>query len=126
MLLQLAQPTLVNVFQLSKYIKMNMVEEWIITLEFNNENLKNASTSSVQQSCGQFNKVVPQKTKGAKLKQSSCTLYFVEQGEKTIVGNVVGLIRKKIILILFKPLPPTLSFVNLFFITRFMIQTIVS
>jgi hypothetical protein len=27
MLLQLAQPTLVNVFQLSKYIKMNMVEE---------------------------------------------------------------------------------------------------
>jgi hypothetical protein len=78
MLLQLAQPTLANVLQLSKHIEMNTMKEWIIVLGFNNENLKNASTPSIQQSCGQFNKVVPQKTKGAKLKQNSSTLYFAE------------------------------------------------
>jgi len=52
MLIQLAQPTLANVFQLSEHVKMNMVEKWMVTFRFNKENLKNASTPSIQQPCG--------------------------------------------------------------------------
>ncbi len=37
-LIQHVSPTLAIVFQLSERIKMNMVEEWVVTLRFNKEN----------------------------------------------------------------------------------------
>jgi len=43
------QPTLTNVFQLLEYIKMNIVEEWVVTFGFNKENQRNASTPLAQQ-----------------------------------------------------------------------------
>jgi hypothetical protein len=49
-LLQLAQPTLVSVFQLSERIEMNMVEERVVTLGFNKENPRNFPTPLGQQS----------------------------------------------------------------------------
>jgi len=41
---------LASVFQLSKRIEMNMVEEWVVTLVFNKENPKNFPTPLGQQS----------------------------------------------------------------------------
>jgi hypothetical protein len=44
MLRQLTQPTLMNVFELSKCIELNMVEEHVvINFEFNKENPRNSS-----------------------------------------------------------------------------------
>jgi hypothetical protein len=49
MLLQLAQPTLASVFQLLKCIDLNMVEEHVVTINFNKDNLKNILTPLIQQ-----------------------------------------------------------------------------
>ncbi len=48
--------------------------------------------------------------------------------ERINVEDVVSLVGRRIVLILFKPLPPTLTIVNFVFIARFMVmmQTIVS
>jgi hypothetical protein len=45
--LQPTQPTSTNVFQLSKRIEMNMVEEWVITFEFNKKNPRNFFKSNM-------------------------------------------------------------------------------
>jgi len=47
-LLQPTQSTLASVFQLSKRIEMNMVEEQVVTIRFNKENPKSSSTPSIQ------------------------------------------------------------------------------
>jgi hypothetical protein len=44
MLFQLAQPTLASVFQLLKCTDLNMVEEHVVTINFNKDNLKNIFT----------------------------------------------------------------------------------
>jgi hypothetical protein len=49
-LLQLAQPTLANVFQLLERIEMNMVKEQAVTLGFNKDNPRNSPTPLDQQS----------------------------------------------------------------------------
>jgi hypothetical protein len=49
MLLQLARPTLANVFQLLKCIDLNMVEEHVVTINFNKDNLRNILTPLIQQ-----------------------------------------------------------------------------
>jgi hypothetical protein len=69
-----------------------------------------------------------QKIKGAKLEQYGFTSYFIEQKDRTSIGDVVGLIRKKKILILLRSLSPTLTLINLVFTSRFMVmmRTIVS
>jgi len=66
MLFQPTQPTLANVFQLSKWIKMNMVEKHVVTLGFNKENVKNSPMPLIQQPKGQSNKAMPQKGKETK------------------------------------------------------------
>jgi hypothetical protein len=45
-LLQPGQSILADVFQLSEIIRMNMVEEQVVTIGFNRENLKSFSTPS--------------------------------------------------------------------------------
>jgi len=52
MLIQPAQPTLANVLQLLEHVEMNMVEKKMVKFRFNKENLRNASTPSIQQPCG--------------------------------------------------------------------------
>jgi hypothetical protein len=47
MLIQLAQPTLANVFQLLEHIEMNMMEKTMVTFLFNKENLRNVSINSI-------------------------------------------------------------------------------
>jgi hypothetical protein len=49
MLLQPTQPTLANMFQLLKCINLNMVEEHVVTINFNKDNLKNILTPLIQQ-----------------------------------------------------------------------------
>jgi len=65
-LLQLPQPTLAIVFQLSERIEMNMGEERMVTFGFNKENPKNSLAPSNQQSQNQPAKAAPLKAKGAK------------------------------------------------------------
>jgi hypothetical protein len=67
-LLQLPQPTLVIMFQLSERIEMNMGEERVVTFGFNKENPKNSLAPSSRQSQNQptTTKVAPFKAKGAK------------------------------------------------------------
>ncbi len=48
MLFLFAQPTLVNVFELSKCIKLNMVKECAMILEFSKDKSQSFSTSSIQ------------------------------------------------------------------------------
>jgi hypothetical protein len=45
---------------------------------FNKKYMRNASTPSIQQPCGQPNKAMPQKAKKAKSKQVNSMLYFIE------------------------------------------------
>jgi hypothetical protein len=61
-----------------------MVEEWVVTIGFNyKKNSRNSLTLLVQQSHGQLDKVVPQKTKGTKSKQGGAfSSNFVEQSNK--------------------------------------------
>jgi hypothetical protein len=54
------------VFQSSEKIEMNMVEEWVVTLGFDKDNLRNSPTPSSQQSRGQPTEAIPPKAKGAK------------------------------------------------------------
>ncbi len=77
---------------------MNTVEEWVVTLGFNKDNPRNFPTPSNQQSQGQPTKVVPPKAKGAKsyLGGGPHPIKW-NKVEKTNVGGVVGLIRKKIV-----------------------------
>ncbi len=61
------QPTLMNVFQLLKRIKSNMVEEHVVIIRFNKDNPMNSSSHTplfIQQQCGQPNKATSQKAKG--------------------------------------------------------------
>jgi hypothetical protein len=67
MLFQPTLPMLASVFQLLKHIKLNMLEEHVVTFTFNKNNLNSSSTSFNQQPHGQLNKVMPQNTKGTKL-----------------------------------------------------------
>jgi hypothetical protein len=49
MLLHPTQLTLVNVFQLSKHIELNMVEECVVILGFGKDKTRNSSTPLTQQ-----------------------------------------------------------------------------
>jgi len=83
-LLQLPQPTLVIMFQLSKRIEMNMGEEQMVTFGFNRESPKNSLAPSSQQSQNQPTKAAPLKAKGAKPNLgSSSTSYSTKKGGKT-------------------------------------------
>jgi hypothetical protein len=67
MLLQLAQPTLTNVFQLTKKIEMNIMEERVVILGFSKKNPRNSLAPSGQLSRSQPTKVGPLEAKGTKL-----------------------------------------------------------
>jgi hypothetical protein len=47
MLFQLAQPTLVSMFQLLECMELNMVKEHVVILGFNKDNPRNSSTHYV-------------------------------------------------------------------------------
>jgi hypothetical protein len=49
MLFHPTQLTLVNVFQLSKHIELNMVEECVVIIEFSKDKTRNSSTPLTQQ-----------------------------------------------------------------------------
>jgi hypothetical protein len=50
MLLQLAQPTLVSMFQLLECMELNMVKKCVVILGFNKDNPRNSSTCYVNNS----------------------------------------------------------------------------
>ncbi len=111
--LQSTQPSLTNVFQLLECIKMNMVEEWMVTLGFNNENPKNTSMYH------RFNNLMAspispcyKRSKGPSWNNMVSHRILLSKGERTSVGDVVGFIGK--ILILFRSLSPTLTQLILF------------
>ncbi len=108
---------------------MNMVEERMVTLRFNNENSKNTSMYH------RFNNLVAslispchKRSKGPSWNNMVSHHILLSKRDRTSIGDVVGLIRKKKILILLRSLSPTLTLINLVFTSRFMVmmRTIVS
>ncbi len=67
-------------FQLLTRIKMNMVEEQVVTLGFNKKNPRNSPTPFSQQLHGQPTKATPPKAKGPKPNSSGgFTSYSIKQ-----------------------------------------------
>lgn len=101
----------------------------MVMLGFNNENLKNTSMYH------RFNNLMAspispchKRPKGPSLNNMVSHHILLNKGERTIVGDVVGLIGKRIFIILFQSLSPTLTPINLVFTSRFMVmmRTIIS
>jgi hypothetical protein len=87
---------LASVFQLSKRIEMNMVEEQVVTLGFNKENPRNSRAPLRQQSQGQPTKAIPPKAKDAKpYSGGDSTSYLVEQGQEDKCWRCGGPHKKK-------------------------------
>ncbi len=101
----------------------------MVTLGFNNENPINTSMYH------QFNnlmaspiKACHERPKGPSWNNMVSHHIILSKGDRTSVGDVVGLIETRIFLILLWSLSPTLIPINLVFISRFMVmmKTIVS
>jgi hypothetical protein len=103
-----------SVIELLKCIDMNMVEKYVVTFGFNNDNLKKNLTLVIQQPCGKLS-IRPhhQRPRGSNKKQMVLIHHTpLNKGEKTSVGGVMEHIENKIVLIPFKPPLPTLTLTN--------------
>jgi hypothetical protein len=88
---------------------MNMVEEWVVTLGFNKENLRNFPTPLGEQLRSQPTKATPPKAKGAKFDSGGgSTSYLIKQGGEDKCWRCGGSHKKKQIPIHHRPQLPTL------------------